>query len=113
MSSTKTRFGRCRLCETVCACWAHRLPAIPADKFAAALDRDAVEAAWRAVEMLMKQRDELLAAQYIIAQGAAQLAIEKCKNATGARHQIEMFVSANQCADDILEAIAKTKGGTA
>ncbi len=56
---------------------------------------------------LKNQRDELLAAQYAIAQGAAQLAIEKCKNATGQHRSIDMFVSANQCAEDIIKAIAR------
>lgn len=53
------------------------------------------------------ERDELLAAQYMIAQRSARLAIERCKNATGARRKIEMFVSENQCAEDILEEVAK------
>lgn len=54
------------------------------------------------VESLRKQ-------QWIIAHGSAELAIEKCKNATGQRRTIDMYVSPNQCANDVLEAIANTK----
>ena len=55
------------------------------------------------------ERDELLASEWTIAQGAAALAIEKCKNATGQRRTIEMYVSANQCAEDICTAIAAAR----
>ena len=56
---------------------------------------------------MSNQRDDL----WTIAHGAALLAIEKCKNATGQRRTIDMYVSASQCAEEILQAIAKAKGG--
>ena len=62
------------------------------------------------IDALRKERDELISAQWTIAQGCAALAIEKCKNASGQRRAIDMFVSANQCAEDILMAIEKKAG---
>lgn len=55
---------------------------------------------------------KLKARQWLIACGAAELAIEKCKNVTWQRIAIDMYVSPNQCADDVLEAIANAKGGS-
>ena len=54
-------------------------------------------------------RDELLASQWIAVRGAAELAIEKCKNSTGQRRVIDLYVSPNQCAEDILDAIKAAK----
>ncbi|MBK6588113.1 MAG: hypothetical protein IPG22_07455 [Acidobacteria bacterium] len=45
------------------------------------------------------------AALYNTARKAARIAMEKCKNATGQRRKIEMYVSANQIAEDVLDAI--------
>ncbi len=70
-------------------------------------------------ESYKEQRDELIAEveslkaqQWIIALGAAELAIEKCKNATGQRRTIDLYVSPNQCTEDVLEAISKAKGSS-
>ena len=61
------------------------------------------------IDALRKERDELINAQWTIARGCAALAIEKCKNATGQRRTIDLYVSANQCAEDIFTAIEKVK----
>ena len=58
---------------------------------------------------LEEERDEFINAQWTIARGCAALAIEKCKNATGQRRTIDLYVSANQCAEDIFTAIEKAK----
>lgn len=47
--------------------------------------------------------------QYDIARSSAAIAIERCKNATGMRRKIDMYVSANQCAEDVTEALAETE----
>ena len=39
--------------------------------------------------------------EYAIAHRAASICKEKCKNATGQRHLIDMYVSANQIAEDV------------
>ena len=61
------------------------------------------------IDALRKERDELINAQWTIARGCAALAIEKCKNASGQRRTIDLYVSANQCAEDIFTAIEKAK----
>lgn len=52
------------------------------------------------------ERDELKAMLYTATRYAAYLAIERCKNATGQRRQIELYVSANQCSEDACAALA-------
>ncbi len=61
------------------------------------------------IATLRKEREELLSAQWTIARGCAALAIEKCKNASGQMRAIDMYVSANQCAEDIISAVEKAK----
>lgn len=61
---------------------------------------------------LTAEVESLKAQQWIIAHGAAELAIEKCKNATGQRRTIDLYVSPNKCAEDVLEAIANAKCGS-
>lgn len=63
------------------------------------------------IDALRKERDELINAQWTIARGCAALAIERCKNASGQRRAIDMYVSANQCAEDIISAVEKAKNG--
>ena len=48
--------------------------------------------------------------QWIIANGVAELAIERCKKATGQHRNIDLYVSRANCANDVLEAIANAKG---
>ena len=43
--------------------------------------------------------------QYKLMRSGALVAIEKCKNATGQRRVIDMYVSANQIAEDLLNAM--------
>jgi len=70
---------------------------------------DEIETAGELLIELLNQCKELMSAQWTIAQGSAALAIEKCKNASSQRRTIEMYVSANQCAEDILYAISRAK----
>ena len=48
--------------------------------------------------------------QWIIANGVAELAIERCKNATGQSRTINLYVDPVICANDVLEAIDYAKG---
>lgn len=61
------------------------------------------------IEQLRKERDELADAHWPIARKAALLAIDRCKSATGQSRQIDMYVSANQCAEDTLLSLEKTR----
>ncbi len=54
------------------------------------------------LEMEAKQLRDL---QYELMRSGALVAIEKCKNATGQRRVIDMYVSANQIAEDLLNAM--------
>lgn len=59
---------------------------------------------------LTAEVETLKAQQWIIAHGAAELAIERCKNATGQSRTINMYVDPAICANDVLEAIDYAKG---
>lgn len=57
------------------------------------------------IEQLQARVAELEALQYELIRSGALVAIEKCKNATGQRRVIEMYVSANQIAEDLINAM--------
>ena len=67
--------------------------------------QDRVESYQDHIEMLEAELAECKRDAYSIAQKAATICKEKCKNATGQRHKIDMYVSANQIAEDLVEAI--------
>lgn len=54
---------------------------------------------------LEKETKQLRDLQYELMRSGALVAIEKCKNATGQRRVIDMYVSANQIAEDLLNAM--------
>jgi hypothetical protein len=58
-------------------------------------------------DLVVEQLAAKDAALYNAARKAAVIAMEKCKNATGQRKKIEMYVSANQIAEDVVAAIDK------
>ena len=57
------------------------------------------------IEQLTARVRELETLQYELIRSGALVAIEKCKNATGQRRVIEMYVSANQIAEDLINAM--------
>ena len=57
------------------------------------------------VAELEKETKQLRDLQYELMRSGALVAIEKCKNATGQRRVIDMYVSANQIAEDLLNAM--------
>ena len=57
------------------------------------------------IEQLTARVRELESLQYELIRSGALVAIEKCKNATGQRRVIEMYVSANQIAEDLINAM--------
>lgn len=57
------------------------------------------------VQELEKETKQLRDLQYELMRSGALVAIEKCKNATGQRRVIDMYVSANQIAEDLLNAM--------
>lgn len=57
------------------------------------------------VQELEKEAKQLRDLQYELMRSGALVAIEKCKNATGQRRVIDMYVSANQIAEDLLNAM--------
>ena len=61
------------------------------------------------IDDLRQQVTLLRDGQYDIARSSAAIGIERCKNATGMRRKIDMYVSANQCAEDVTEALAETE----
>lgn len=69
------------------------------------LDEQRVADLMAQVADIAAERDELKATIYAATRHAAYLAIERCKNATGQRRQIELYVSANQCSEDACAAI--------
>lgn len=57
------------------------------------------------IKQLTARVRELETLQYELIRSGALVAIEKCKNATGQRRVIEMYVSANQIAEDLINAM--------
>ncbi len=57
------------------------------------------------VQELEKETKQLRDLQYELMRSGALVAIEQCKNATGQRRVIDMYVSANQIAEDLLNAM--------
>ena len=54
-----------------------------------------------ALRKLAEKQTETEFHEYAIAHRAASICKEKCKNATGRRHLIDTYVSANQIAEDV------------
>lgn len=67
--------------------------------------RDSLEQLRQRVAELEKEAKQLRDLQYQLMRSGALVAIEKCKNATGQRRVIDMYVSANQIAEDLLNAM--------
>lgn len=64
----------------------------------------------REIQKLRSRVAELERMQYDLIRSGALVAIEKCKNASGQRRAIDLYVSANQIAEDIVNAtIAQDK----
>lgn len=68
-------------------------------------NNDEITALRQLVAELEKEAKQLRDLQYELMRSGARVAIEKCKNATGQRRVIDMYVSANQIAEDLLNAM--------